>query len=102
MYIFLKAIDKLPTGPEWTCELIQIYGNLESGMTGEDNTAQDNETEEAKLWMHDPVACVRELISNPACQIEMVYTPEKVDADSNREPNDMMICGWVTGGGKPK
>lgn len=83
-HTFLKMIDELSTGPEWICELIQIQGDLEGGEVEEGgNGSKGNETEEVELWMCDSVACIRELISNPAFHGEMAYAPEKVYADSN-------------------
>lgn len=42
-------IDKLPTGPEWTCEVFELQGDLldEQG---------NPRTEEVELWKRDPVA----------------------------------------------
>ncbi|KAK0445549.1 hypothetical protein EV421DRAFT_1902490 [Armillaria borealis] len=52
-----QTIDKLPTGPEWTCEAFEIQGDLidEKG---------NPRTEEVELWKRDPVACIRELIGD--------------------------------------
>ena len=41
----------------------------------------DNDSEELELWLHDPVACIRELIGNPAFNGDISYVLEKVYAD---------------------
>ncbi|KAI9569202.1 hypothetical protein HD554DRAFT_2171670 [Boletus coccyginus] len=38
-YTFLRLMDKLPTGSEWTCRLIHIHGNL--GPLDENNVAME-------------------------------------------------------------
>ncbi|KAF8134816.1 hypothetical protein EV363DRAFT_1447582 [Boletus edulis] len=75
-YTFMKMIDQLPTGPEWSCELVRVHGD---GIDGDE--ADDSTVEELKLWIHDPVACIHELISNPAFDREIAYAPEKVYTD---------------------
>ncbi|KAI0262280.1 hypothetical protein BC834DRAFT_972076 [Gloeopeniophorella convolvens] len=53
-YSLMKRINQLPTGPDWTCELVHIKGDHvdETGklMAGD-----------AELWMRDPLECIREL-----------------------------------------
>ncbi|KAI9567613.1 hypothetical protein HD554DRAFT_2173021 [Boletus coccyginus] len=34
--MFMKAIDQLPTGPEWQCELIQVHGDAEESSKARD------------------------------------------------------------------
>ncbi|KAF8545975.1 hypothetical protein OG21DRAFT_1479733 [Imleria badia] len=77
-YTFLKLVDKLPTGPEWSCRLVRVHGDL--GLLDENNTMEnvDGETKELEFWMRDPVACVQELMSNPAFDGSMAYAPEKM------------------------
>lgn len=84
----MKSIDQLPTGPEWQCELVCVHGD---GQRIGDSDAEENEDqetgagEEVELWLRDPVACVRELIGNPAFKNEMAYAPERVYTDSRGE-----------------
>ncbi|KAF8432261.1 hypothetical protein L210DRAFT_3353992, partial [Boletus edulis BED1] len=68
---FVNAIDKLPSGVEWQCEGISLTRDI----LDDDGTAME---EEVKLWFHDPVACVRELIANPLFQDSMQYAPEQL------------------------
>ena len=75
-YTFLKKVDQLPTGPKWTCKIIQTVGEL----LGKDNAPI---IEEHELWNHDPIECVHELIGNPTFQEYMAYAPEKAYADKN-------------------
>lgn len=98
-YTFLRLVDKLPTGPEWTCRLVRIHGDL--GPLDENNVAmegiQDGETEELELWMRDPVACIRELMGNPAFDGSMAYAPEKVYTDAEgrtRRYDEMWTADW--------
>ncbi|KAH7908431.1 hypothetical protein BJ138DRAFT_1012802 [Hygrophoropsis aurantiaca] len=89
-YTFMKAIDKLPTGPEWKCELVSAEGDRE----GEDGEVIK---EELELWMRDPVECIRELIGNPTFQKNLAYAPEKVFLDSNgtiRQFDEMWTGDW--------
>ncbi len=64
-----QTIDKLPTGPEWTCEAFEIHEDL-----------LDDEgklwTEEIKLWKCDMVACIWELMSDAQFKEHMHYTSE--------------------------
>ncbi|KAI5987799.1 hypothetical protein EDC04DRAFT_2993988 [Pisolithus marmoratus] len=82
---FLKLqviVDKLPTSPEWKCELVHTYGDVEDighDLKGEEDPIMDGE--EMELWMHNPVTCIRELIRNPAFHGDIAYTPEKVYTD---------------------
>ncbi|KAH7917273.1 hypothetical protein BV22DRAFT_1135543 [Leucogyrophana mollusca] len=77
-YTFLKAIDKLPAGPEWKCQLVTAEGDRE----GDDGEVP---TEEPELWMRDPVECIHELISNPTFRDHLAYAPEKVFTDEQGE-----------------
>ena len=52
-----------------------MYGDVKlEGDTNEDS-------EELELWLHDPVACIQELIGNPAFKENILYSLEKVYAD---------------------
>ncbi|KIK13684.1 hypothetical protein PISMIDRAFT_36426, partial [Pisolithus microcarpus 441] len=68
-HAFLKYVDSLRTGPAWTCEMIDIVGDV---------VAEDGSTrwEQLELWCRDPVECVMELIGNPAFRDAMAYVPE--------------------------
>ena len=45
-YSFLKKIDKLPSGPEWTCDVVDVTGDWE----GEDSMPM---REELELWCYE-------------------------------------------------
>lgn len=50
-----------------------------------------------ELWRRDPVACVRELIGNPAFRTELAYAPEKAYADRHgrtRRYDEMWTGDW--------
>ncbi|KAF8546324.1 hypothetical protein OG21DRAFT_1479689 [Imleria badia] len=84
-YTFMKLIDQLPTGPEWKCKLVQV------------RATNDDSIEELELWLRDLVACVRELIGNPAFHGEIAYTPEKVYTDchgTTRRYDEMWTGDW--------
>ena len=69
-----QKVDKLPTGPQWTCELVTITGDL----------VNDNGTvtkEVVELWHRDPVECVRELIGKQEFDGHIAYRPERVFVD---------------------
>ncbi|KAG6822115.1 hypothetical protein H0H92_015207, partial [Tricholoma furcatifolium] len=83
-------IDKLPTGPEWHCEIVTVKGDL----IGEDGELM---TENLELWFRDPVEVVRELIGNPAFKEMMAYVPEQVfqdDACTERVFDEMWTADW--------
>ncbi|KAI5990101.1 hypothetical protein EDD15DRAFT_2170625 [Pisolithus albus] len=97
-YTFMKVIDKLPTGPEWRCELVHTRGEFED--IGHDQERDEDHTmegEEVELWVRDPVACVRELMGNPAFDGEIAYAPEKVFTDlhgTTRRYDEMWTGDW--------
>ncbi|KAJ7909920.1 hypothetical protein B0H13DRAFT_2233000 [Mycena leptocephala] len=68
---FLLKVDKLPTGPDWTCKIVTAAGNRL-------NENDELMSEELELWMHNPVECIKELMSNPAFREHMAYAPECV------------------------
>jgi len=72
---FLKHIDSLYTSLAWTCEMIDVEGDV----MGEDGAMK---WEMVELWQRDPVECVEELIGNPALRDMMAYAPERADADA--------------------
>ena len=71
----MKKIDTLPTGPDWTCEVVKAAGDH----IDENGTAME---EKLELWQHDPVECIKELVGNPAFKEAITYTPERVYANS--------------------
>ncbi|KZT29567.1 hypothetical protein NEOLEDRAFT_1175239 [Neolentinus lepideus HHB14362 ss-1] len=87
-YSFFKAIDELPTGPQWTCEIITVKGNRQEG----DGMPIK---EELELWRRNPVECMAELLGNPAFQENIAYAPERVfsDRDGCRRIYDEMWTG---------
>jgi hypothetical protein len=87
---FLQKVDSLPTGPDWTCEMVAVVGNRASGDGG-------MMSEEVELWRRDPVECVKELIGNPAFREVMSYVPERANADragKNRIWDEMWTADW--------
>ncbi|KAG0708022.1 hypothetical protein DFH29DRAFT_979602 [Suillus ampliporus] len=87
---FLKKVDALPHGTAWHCEQVAVTGNQPC----EDGTMM---TEEVKLWAHDPVECIKDLISNPLFRDWMVYAPEQVYQDSagtQRVIDNMWTADW--------
>ena len=86
----MKAVDKVPTGPGWTCEIIDLAG---------DQDREDGGTlvEDLELWRRDPVECVHELIGNPAFKEYISYIPERVytdDAGHDRIYDEMWTSDW--------
>jgi hypothetical protein len=89
-YQFMKSIDKLPTGPGWTCEVIDLPGN----QVGDDGRTL---VEDLELWRRDPVECVNELIGNPAFKEYISYVPEHVytnAAGQDRIFDEMWTADW--------
>lgn len=98
-YTFMKLIDQLPTSPEWKCELVQVHSEEPIDPDANDWAApnEDNAIEELKLWLCNPIACVQELIGNPAFHGEIAYAPEKVYTDhhgTTRQYNEMWMGDW--------
>ncbi|KAI6096640.1 hypothetical protein F5141DRAFT_1011824 [Pisolithus sp. B1] len=71
----LKYMDKLHTGPAWTCEMIDVEGNI----IAEDGTLKHKQLE---LWQCDPVECMQEWMGNPAFQEVMLYVPKCAYTDA--------------------
>lgn len=89
-YSFLKKMDQLPTGPDWTCQIIEVVGDRE-----EDDGSKM--VEEVELWQRDPVECIKELIGNPAWKDEIAYEPEMVFTDAagtNRIIDEAWTGDW--------
>ncbi|KAF8122220.1 hypothetical protein EV363DRAFT_1183475 [Boletus edulis] len=96
-YTFLKRIDKLPTGPEWSCKLIRVQGDVGPIENHAVDEPVEGDSEELELWMRDPVACIQELIGNPAFDGNMAYAPEKVYVDregQTRRYDEMWTGEW--------
>ncbi|KAI6041032.1 hypothetical protein EDC04DRAFT_2867355 [Pisolithus marmoratus] len=90
MCTFLKHVDSLRTGPAWTCEIIDVVGD----MTAEDGNVRQ---EQLELWHKDPVECVMELIGNLAFHDTIAYVPECAHVDSqgtNRIYDEMWTADW--------
>ncbi|KAJ7061359.1 hypothetical protein C8F01DRAFT_1288953 [Mycena amicta] len=95
---FLKKVDELPTGPQWTCKMVNVPGDR----------LDDNKkamSEDLELWIRDPVECIKELMSNPTFKKSMAYTPERVystvEPDEEHRILDEMWTGdwwWQTQG----
>ena len=91
---FLKRVDSLYAGPGWTCEMIDVEGDVVS----EDGAMK---REMLELWQRDPVECVAELIGNPTLRDMLAYVPERAYADAKGESHiyDEMWTGdwwWET------
>ncbi|KAJ8509198.1 hypothetical protein ONZ45_g8605 [Pleurotus djamor] len=89
-YQFYKQLDKLPTGPDWHCEVVQIQGD-------QHNPDGSIMMEDVEVWRRDPVECIRELIANPAFKDYMAYLPEQVFADkegTQRIYDEMWTGEW--------
>ncbi|KAI6018454.1 hypothetical protein BKA83DRAFT_4464902 [Pisolithus microcarpus] len=87
---FLKYVDKLRTGPAWTCEMVDVCGDI----VGEDGILKH---ELLELWRRDPVECVQDLMGNPAFQNAMSYVPERAYTDANGENriyDEMWTGNW--------
>ena len=87
---FLKRVDSLYTSPAWTCEMIDVEGDL----VGEDGAVKQ---ETVELWRRDPVECVEELIGNPALRDMMAYVPERAYTDAKGESriyDEMWTGDW--------
>ncbi|KAJ7081946.1 hypothetical protein C8R44DRAFT_905110 [Mycena epipterygia] len=89
---FLQKIDALPTGPDWTCEIVTVAG---------DRLDENDEmmSEELELWRRDPVECIKELMSNPAFKDHMSYAPERVymnprGSEDSRIFDEMWTANW--------
>ncbi|KAI6094441.1 hypothetical protein F5141DRAFT_1191847 [Pisolithus sp. B1] len=74
----LKYVDKLHTGLAWTCEMIDVEGDI----IAEDGTLKHKQLE---LWWHDPVECMQELMGNPAFWEVMLYVPKHAYTDAKGE-----------------
>jgi len=90
----LKKIERLPRGPEWTCDVFEVKGD----QLGEDGKRA---TQEIELWRRNPVECIRELIGNPLFREKLRYGPQLkfLDAEGKVRVYDEMWTGdwwWNT------
>lgn len=90
----LKKIERLPRGPEWTCDVLKVKGD----QLGEDGKRA---THEVELWRRDPVECIRELIGNPLFREKLRYEPQLkfLDVEGKVRVYDEMWTGdwwWNT------
>ena len=89
-YSYLKKLDTLPTGPDWTCDIIMATGDR----VGENGVAM---VEELELWRHDSVDCIQELIGNPAFKECLTYIPERIYCDQegmDHVYDEMWTADW--------
>ncbi|OAX31081.1 hypothetical protein K503DRAFT_704264, partial [Rhizopogon vinicolor AM-OR11-026] len=63
-----QKVNELPHGAALSCKKISIWGN----QTDEKGKPLH---EDVKLWMCDPVECIKDLIGNPLFKDHMVYAP---------------------------
>ncbi|KAJ7643557.1 Zn-finger domain-containing protein [Roridomyces roridus] len=87
---FLQKIDALPTGPDWSCEIMTVVG---------DEKDEDGKllTEDLELWMRDPVECIKQLMGNPLFKEHMAYTPERAYTSAKgtaRVLDEMWTGNW--------
>ena len=85
-----QKIDALPSGPEWSCELLEVEGDIvdEGGVT---------QTETVELWRRNPVECVQELIGNPEFKHYMKYAPYRLymnDDGTDQCWDEMATGSW--------
>ncbi|KAJ3503514.1 hypothetical protein NLJ89_g8395 [Agrocybe chaxingu] len=86
----LQHIDLLPKGPEWICSPFLITGD-------ELDKVGKQRTETVELWHRNPVDCIKELMSNPAFEEKLCYSPCHVyrsEDGSNREYSEMWTADW--------
>ncbi|KAI6102035.1 hypothetical protein EDD16DRAFT_1696689 [Pisolithus croceorrhizus] len=97
-HTFMKIVDRLPTSPEWRCELVYTNGDVKDIRHDQgDDEGHTIDGEEMELWVCNPVACIRELIGNPAFNGNIAYTPEKVYTDchgTGRWYDEMWTGNW--------
>ena len=73
--MFLKYIDGLPQGPQWTCTPLKIKGDL--------TDANGNICVEiAEVWHRNPVEVVQDLLDNASFEDCLKWTPQRKYRDS--------------------
>ncbi|KAG8978586.1 hypothetical protein FRB93_010953 [Tulasnella sp. JGI-2019a] len=66
-HALLAKINSLPAGPK--------FQHMELVATGDQVDKDGHSSETLKLWIRDPVECVKELMGNPAFADNMAYGP---------------------------
>ncbi|KAI0258067.1 hypothetical protein BC834DRAFT_799640, partial [Gloeopeniophorella convolvens] len=89
-YSMMKLVDNLPSGPEWTCDMVHVVG---------DRIDEHGRPMEAdlKCWMRDPLDCIHELMGNPAFRDAFCYAPERAYTDehgTNHLYDEMWTGNW--------
>ena len=85
-----QKIDSLPSGPDWTCKLLKVEGDIL-------NNGGGPRTETVELWHWNPVKCVQELIRNPEFKPYMKYAPYHLymsDDGTNQCWDEMATGSW--------
>ncbi|KAG1807924.1 hypothetical protein EV424DRAFT_1575547 [Suillus variegatus] len=87
---FLQKVDELPHVTAWSCKKVKVQGN---------ETDEKGQTlhEEVKVWMQDPVECIKDLIGNLLFRDHMVYAPARAYRDSaglHQVIDDMWTADW--------
>ncbi|KAJ7215521.1 hypothetical protein GGX14DRAFT_608507, partial [Mycena pura] len=74
-------IDALPSGPNWSYEVLEIEGDVvdENGVRLK---------EEVELWKRDPVDCIKELMGNAAFRKVLRYAPIRVYCDEDAKKRE--------------
>lgn len=86
----MKAIDELPQASQWALKMVTIKGNI----VGINRTPEE---EEVKLWMWNPVDCVRKLMANPDFTKYVSYEPQQAFSDvrgNTRQYDEMWTGDW--------
>ena len=86
----MKKIDRLPSGPDWVCDIVKVAGDLD----GEDGERMG---EELDLWRRNPLECIQELIGNPLFKDKIVFEPAQFFTDeacSNRLIDEAWTADW--------
>ncbi|KAG6916634.1 hypothetical protein DXG01_006054 [Tephrocybe rancida] len=85
-----KAVDKLPSGPEWICDGFELKGDELDG-------DREPRTQWVEIWRWDPVKCVQMLLENPFIGEKNATMPIKVyrdEACTNREYGETNTGDW--------
>ncbi|KII88252.1 hypothetical protein PLICRDRAFT_111519 [Plicaturopsis crispa FD-325 SS-3] len=98
-YTFLRAVDKLPTGPEWKCEAVTVQGDrlVDKADEDGDNLEPKYMEEELEFWRRNPLECIADLMGNPEFDELKSYEPERVYTDEDghvRRWDEMWTGDW--------
>ena len=77
--------------------MIRVQGDVGPIENNAIDEPVEGDSEELELWMCNPVACMRELIGNPAFDGSMAYAPEKVYVDQEGQTrcyDEMWTGNW--------